>query len=152
MCLIVLLSWRFYFSDEIDVAFPLLDVWRTFRRNSVGGVSFPPLRRIQNWRRQAHFQHITPVLQQAADWEVLQADDRKQTSGACKNMCTVHPTLLLFQWTYISTKHVVRLPDSDSIEPNRCNSVNAVKDQLHLPTGSVDENPGESGRGNGKYF
>lgn len=65
-----------YFSDEIDMTFPLLDIWRTFRRNSVGRMSFTPLRRIKNWRQKANFQHIFPVLQQVSDWEVLHTRNR----------------------------------------------------------------------------
>lgn len=38
----------------------------------------------------------------------------------------------------MSTKHVVRLPDSDSIEPNRCDSVNTVKDKQRLLFGPVN--------------
>lgn len=43
---------------------------------------------------------------------------------ACGACSTAH--------TYISTEHVVRRPHSDSIEPNCCNSVHAIKDEDSL--------------------
>lgn len=43
-----------------------------------------------------------------------------------------------FTLTYISTKHVVRVAHKDSIEPNSCNGVHAVKDKKHLLFGPVD--------------
>lgn len=60
-----------HFSDKVDVTFPLLDIWRTFRRNSVGRMRFSALRRIKNRRREAHFQHVIPIRQQVSDREVL---------------------------------------------------------------------------------
>ena len=56
-----------HFSDEVDVTFPFLDVWRTFRRNSVGRMSFPALGCIKNRRREAHSQLVICVRQQVSD-------------------------------------------------------------------------------------
>lgn len=67
---------RAYFPDEIDMTFPLLDIWRTFRRNSVGRMSFASLGRVKNWRQNVNFQHVFSVLQQVCDWEVLSNTNR----------------------------------------------------------------------------
>lgn len=60
--------------------------------------------------------------------------------------------LFIFQVTYIFTKHVVRLPNNYSIEPDRCYGVHAVKDQQHPLIGSVDEHASESGTGHRESF
>lgn len=41
-------------------------------------------------------------------------------------------------WTYISAKHVVRVAHIESIEPDWCYSVDAVKDKKHLLFGPVE--------------
>lgn len=64
------------FSNEVDVAFPLLDLWRTLGGNSVSRMSSRPLRRIENRRREGHFQHIFPVRQQVSNLEILRGEDR----------------------------------------------------------------------------
>lgn len=53
---------------------------------------------------------------------------------------------LTFVWTYISTKHVVRLPDKDPIEPNWWNGVHTIENKKHLLFGSVKK--GDSVAGN----
>lgn len=56
-----------HFSNEIDVTFPLLDIWRTLGRNSVSRMSFIPLRCIKNRRHEANFQLILPILQHVSN-------------------------------------------------------------------------------------
>lgn len=64
------------FSNEIDVTFPLLDVWRTLGRNSVGRMSSRPLSCIKNRRREDHLQHVFSIRQHVSNLEILHGESK----------------------------------------------------------------------------
>lgn len=108
-----------HFSNEINVAFPLLDIWRTLRWNSVSRMSFVPQRCVKNRRQETNFQLIFSILQRVSDREILQKKTTQFVTHAaeqCQNIKIQIPHS--GGRTYISTKHVVRAANSDSIEPN----------------------------------
>lgn len=122
-----------HFSDEIDVAFPFLDVWRTLRRNSVSRMSSISLGRIKNRRQETNFQLIFPILQKVSNREILHENNREGQISR-KMAGAAH-----LQRTYISTKHVVRAANVDPVEPDRRYRVNAIKNQKNLIFGSFGE-------------
>lgn len=118
-----------HLPDEIDVTFALLDIWRTLWRNSVGRVSRPPCRRVENRRQEMNLQHIVSVLQQLSDWEVLHTRNTllfTEKQNTCRkmldvshcvqkhtylrNMLSVLPTATPLSWTdaTVSTPSKVR--------------------------------------------
>lgn len=75
-----------------------------------------------------HFPRASVSLRQGNPSQRQQMTVHRSETRGCEKI----------QRTYISTKHVVCLPNVDSIEPNGWHSVNAVKDKEHLLFG-----PGE---------